>query len=244
MEKKLRTPFAAILIAVSILLSILSFTPISMRFFGHRQLLGASSILPVVIDIVLCYTLFAKKRNTLMVAALACYTIPPLLAIVRSLPSLNINSILILAAYFLLFLIATATCDDSKIKLPKLEKSVIKLYALPGLLVAINTVITVFRFIRGEADYNYIIYKYTTLTLSCISTFSIAYWLTKSPEAKTDGGIIKALGIKPKWIVALVVILILLIINLFDTRSEAEKWRDGYLGAFREYAKYYGWFGS
>lgn len=78
MEKKLRTPFAAILLTISVILSILKITPLSMRLLGFKGTAHILTVLPIVIDALLCCCLWLKKRNIIVVLAMAGKLILPI----------------------------------------------------------------------------------------------------------------------------------------------------------------------
>lgn len=215
MNKQVRIPFAAVLLASSVLLAILQMTPMSKSLFGFVRLVTLMSVLPILVDLVLCYALFAKQRNTIVVLAIAGNVILLLIGVVKSLPAIpSISSVLGLLAYVLLLMFALALCEQTAIKtdLSKLKIFASKRYYLPALLLLINCSLYTFRLVNNGVSLEYIVVNTIDSLLNCIIVFSLAKWLV-SPEVKERGGIANKLGVKSGLVIAIVVALLLALIG-------------------------------
>ncbi len=118
--QKLRTPIAAILSLLHTILDIVSFIAMSPIGLASNPLI----MLSIPLDIFLCIILFKKKKDNILIFAIAAYALKSLISFVVHITNLNINVLFNAVAYCLVLLLAIAFSDQSliKIDLSKVKK--------------------------------------------------------------------------------------------------------------------------
>lgn len=133
MNKKIRTPFAAILLIVIAVFQIFEFTDICIALFNYKVSFGILSVTSLAINLALCGILFAKKYNNILVIVLGCQTLIDIVILIRY---FSISDLLVLVADTLLTIFALAVCEQTFLKtdLSKTKKLANKLFYLPAIL--------------------------------------------------------------------------------------------------------------
>lgn len=216
MDKKIRTPIAAILLIIT---SFLMLSSVSSFFVGlaHGLPIGMLlrnydfSILRLAVNLAISVTLFAKKRNNSLLIVLSGAALLNFFILSRA---ISIMNLLNFAAYATLLLLAISFCEQTLIKadLSKIKELSGRLYFLPAILhIAANAT----KWINIIGQENYFIPFRNVIRLiirnplrigsipgmniisgllSAIALLSIARWLkdpysgtVKVREASSDG---------------------------------------------------------
>lgn len=137
MDKKIRTPFAAILLILIAALNVFQFTDICFELFGFKIIFDVFTAIILGIELVLCGVLFAKKYNNILVIVLSCQIIIPLYSLVRY---FSIVGLLNFVAYALLAIFALAVCEQTLVKadLTKIKELFSKLFYLPAIIIVLS----------------------------------------------------------------------------------------------------------
>ena len=139
MSKKIRTPFAAILLIITTVLNVFQFTDLCLDIFYFGKVFNVFSAITLAIELVLCGTLFAKKFNNIVVIVLGCQTLMTLIDLVRYFSLINL---LDFVAYALLTVFALAVCEQTLVKadLSKVKEIGKKLFYLPTIVYLVSSV--------------------------------------------------------------------------------------------------------
>lgn len=182
MDKKLRTPIAAILLIIISAIVLFQLSDIHLKLFDYKFNLDFLTILSFVIDLALCFTLFAKKHNNILVIVLGCYA---LLEFIYLAKYFSIFNLLYFGACALLFVFSLALCEQTFVKadLSKLKELANKLFFLPAVIYIALTLYDWISFmvIHGSFMPPQII---VIPVLRFIVLLSVAMWL-KDPHAKS-----------------------------------------------------------
>ena len=135
MDKKLRTPIAAVLL---IIITAIRLFQLSDELFHYKLILNFRTILSLVIDLALCFTLFTKKRNNILVMVLGCSALLKFIYLASYFSILNLLSF---GAYALLFVFSLALCEQTFVKadLSKIKELASKLFFLPAVISLAST---------------------------------------------------------------------------------------------------------
>ena len=174
--KKVRTPSAAI--TFLILANTQSF------LYSVENLLSGFVnpylFIPTAINVFVCYALFTKKRNNILVIAVGCRALNALYSLISSIGIINL-------LYFLsssLLLIATiALCNQTfvKVDLTNIRKITKKFFFLPALLALVGAICLWFRITHID-EYSYSRLSIWTIArdiFECLFLLSFAKWLVK-----------------------------------------------------------------
>lgn len=138
MDKKLRTPSAAILLIITsfFMLSNFSFFFEHIKYGAPVAMLLRSYIftfLRFAINLAISFVLFAKKRNNSLLIVLGCAALLNLIILIRA---ISIMNLLAFAAYGLLVVFAIPFCEQTLIKadMSKIKEISNKFYFLPAIL--------------------------------------------------------------------------------------------------------------
>lgn len=179
MDKKLRTPIAAIMFVIIPLLSFFEYTDISAALFHYKvvsfRFWGFASD---VICLALGFTLFAKKRDNILCIVLGCST---LIKFVNLILYFNIFNLLCFVVYALLLIFALAYCEQTLIKtdMSKIKELAGKLFFLPALIfLALNIFYWINIRIKDPDPYFSLPFlNILSNLLYCIAFFTLAKWL-------------------------------------------------------------------
>jgi len=140
MNKKIRTPIAAYMLIVLAVLRIFDVLKLTELRVHNSFYVSSALVIEIVIDLVLCGILFAKKYNNILVIALGCNA---LLDVIYLVTSFSIYNLLYLAAHALLTVHALAACEQTLIKadLSKIRDFSNKLFNLPAIIYLIPDII-------------------------------------------------------------------------------------------------------
>ena len=183
MNKKLRTPIAAILLIIITAIRLFQLSDICAELFYYKLNLNFLTILSLVIDLALCFALFTKKRNNILVIVLGCSALLEFIYLASYFSILNLLSF---AAYALLFIFSLALCEQTLVKadLSKIKEFANKLFFLPAV---IPLALTLYNWIRvmGIPDSFMPPLNTVIAILQFIVLLSVAMWL-KDPYAKSQ----------------------------------------------------------
>ena len=196
MEKKIRTPLAAILLTLIIARQI--FVLIYELFFNDYGIhIYIYNFIIMGIDVFLCGVLFAKKRNIVLVIALALKTILDINVIVYLIKYCYYTSVLTylemaleIIAYALLALYALASCEQISIKakLSKVKEFADKFFYLPALMMALSYLSIFYFSLGGEINWETVLSFLISLILWGLEVavwLSLCLWL-KDPYSKKE----------------------------------------------------------
>lgn len=181
MNKKIRTPLAAILLIIITVLNLLQFIDLFHVLIRFNILYNIT----IAIDLVLCIALFAKKFNNTIVIVLGCRTLMTLIQLVQS---FHLFNILNFVAYALLTAFALAMCEQTLIKvdLSKVKEIGNKLFYLPAIVYLASNAYSIYRTVRIYLlmeSYIIPIHTIVTTLLYSIVLLNLAMWL-KDPYIK------------------------------------------------------------
>ena len=176
MNKKLRTPFAAILLIIIAVLDIFQL----IDNFLHIDILIVFSAIALGIELVLCGVLFAKKYNNILVIVLGCQTLMPLYYFVRF---FSIVNLLDFVAYALLAVFALSVCEQTFVKadLTKIKELFSKLFYLPAIIYLVSRVCYLVTLANRGGNISVI--GIACILLNGIILLNLGMWL-KDPYAK------------------------------------------------------------
>ena len=181
MSKKTWTPFAAILLILIMALTVFQYTDIFLDIFQIEYVFDVFTAMTLIIELVLCVILFAKKRNIVLIATLTCMTF---LSLVQCIVYFSIWTLLYFVVDALLAVLALSVCEQNIIKIDfsKFKNITDKLFYIPAIIyLAITIYWTVYDIIEGEI-YFYCLDHIINLIYT-IALFNIAAWL-KDPYTK------------------------------------------------------------
>ena len=180
MTKKIRTPLAAIMLLILVILRIICHT--DLYIFNMRYGIRFDTIAPLIIFAALTITLFAKKFNTIPVIVLGAYTFVNFIILILHFSLYNIINLLVVAA---LTTFALSVCEQNLIKtdLSKIKQICCKFYYLPAALYMANELL--FRLIAYPSEYISETFFIPVIlpTLTAIAFLNLGMWL-KDPYAK------------------------------------------------------------
>lgn len=189
--KQVRTPSAAItFLILCVGLQIWNFAENLLNGYVFTSL-----FIPVAINVFVCYALFTKKRNNILVIAVGCRVLNDLFALISSIGIINL-------LYFLsssLLLIATiALCNQTFVKadLTNIRKITKKFFFLPAILALVSTICICVRmpFMYGYSYLGSIISSTTAGNIfDCLFLLTFAKWLVKPfvkqiPQQRAEDG--------------------------------------------------------
>ena len=172
MNKRKRTPLAAIMLIVISVLEVIQFTD------SVPNILGVASL---GIGIAICTTLFAKKYNNLLVILLGCKT---LLNIISLVGLFNIYNLLFFVAYAFLTLFALSVCEQTLIKadLSKIKEFTSKLFYLPAVVCLVRLLYMIIITISDFEGFVHVLELVIAL-FDVIALLSLGMWL-KDPYSE------------------------------------------------------------
>ena len=134
MGKKLRTPIAAIFLIIIAAIRLSQFSDLYMESFYYKLPLNFHNIFLLVINLALCFALFTKKRNNILVIVLGCFVLFEFIYLVKS---FSILKLLSFVAYTLLLVFSIALCEQSFVKadLSQIKELANKLFFLPAVIL-------------------------------------------------------------------------------------------------------------
>ena len=189
MDKKIRTPFAAILLILTAALNVFQFTDICIEIFRFGKIFNVFTAITLGIELVLCGVLFAKKYNNILVIVLGCQTIIPLYYLVRY---FSIVKLLDFVAYALLAIFALAVCEQTLVKadLTKIKELFSKLFYLPAIINLVLGVCDLVTFANRGGNISVI--TIADILLNGIILLNLGMWLKdpytkEKPITETDG---------------------------------------------------------
>lgn len=156
MNKKIRTPLAAFLLAIASVLIIFKTIQDHMQGFYFDDIFDYIHYCVFrVLALALCVILFAKKRNILLIITLGCETLFLIYYVVRYFSLYNVIDFIV---YALLTVFAVSVCEQTLIKadLSKLKAFTNKFFYLPAILSLANNVIDAidyFNFLDSRVDF-------------------------------------------------------------------------------------------
>ncbi len=180
MNKKIRTPFAAILLIIITALNVFQFTDICVDIFHYRQVFNVFSAITLVIELVLCGILFAKKFNNIVVIVLGCQTLMTLIDLVSYFSLINL---LAFVAYAFLTVFALAVCHQTLVKadLSKVKEIVNKLFYLPAIVYLVSSICHLVKY--AAAYGSSVLTIAVDMLLNIILMLNLGMWL-KDPYSK------------------------------------------------------------
>ena len=180
MEKKIRTPFAAILLILTVALNVFQFTDICFEIFLFGKVFNVFAAITLGIELVLCGVLFAKKYNNILVIVLGCQTLMTLYYLVRD---FSIVFLLDFVAYALLAVFALSACEQTFVKadLTKIKELFSKLFYLPAIIYLVSSVCYLVTHIIRDVDIS--VLHIADSLLYGIILLNLGMWL-KDPYAK------------------------------------------------------------
>lgn len=141
-NKKLKFPTASILLAISLLLTLIS----DIIYASHGITFSATNIISIIAQLAVIVILFMKRHDIILFAGTALLSIPTLISVFTS---FNLYRLIALLAYLmLLFIVGTATLPQ----LNKFKQIAEKVYFLPAVLCIISE-IPYIRYIANEVSY-------------------------------------------------------------------------------------------
>lgn len=196
MNKKLRTPAAAVLLLIT---SILSLSDFVVSMIRYNETLSGSFLFLLLIaaDLAICFTLFAKKYNNSLIIVLA---VAALLNGIPLLINFNLFDLLYFAAYVALLVAALASCEQTLVKADMSAVKVLagKLYFLPAALCLVANVINWIGIFAYCQPIEWIIFIFVDLLsavawtivamLSMVKWFNDPYAKTGYAPATSEGG--------------------------------------------------------
>jgi hypothetical protein len=180
MNKKIRTPFAAILLIIIAVLDVFQFTDICIEIFHVGKIFNVFSAITLGIELVLCGVLFTKKYNNILVIVLGCQTLMPLYYLVRY---FSIVNLLDFVAYALLAVFALSVCEQTFVKadLTKTKELFSKLFYLPAIINLVSSIC--FLVTLTNRGGNISVIHIADILLYGIVLLNLGMWL-KDPYAK------------------------------------------------------------
>lgn len=187
MEKKIRTPIAAVLLLIACIANIIHLMIRQVNIYGQIRLapiLAPITVIPIVLDLVLCVMLFKKNRSNILCIVLGCIALFGLYPLVFpgrfQLLSKTVANLLFFAAYVLQFGLAMVLSEQTFIKadLSKFKTLGKKFYFLPAVLCFVGVVIST-RYVPTLIE----LLKLISELLRIVAIFLLAKWL-KDPYAK------------------------------------------------------------
>lgn len=185
MAKKFHVPFAAVVLLVTVLLSILKLTPISLEIFGGMNRPTVISVLLIIVDIFLICALFLKKRNVLALVPLGAYVILAYMGLPYQFPTIPaICDKLALVAHALLFIfVLISVLENIPFLQTYLRKIAVKLYFLPAIVFFTNFIIIVKTLVENGYPTRHIILGSIVEFMTCFVALSIAHFFSSSKTA-------------------------------------------------------------
>lgn len=182
MAKKFHVPLAAVVLFVTVLLSILKLTPVSLEIFGGMNQPTVTSISLIIAGIFLICTLFLKKRNVLTLVPLGAYVILAYMGLPYQFPTIPaICDKLALVAYALLFIFALIlVLENIPFVQTYLRKIAVKFYFLPAIVFFANFIIIVKTLVENSYPTHYIILGSIVEFMTCFVALSLAHFLSSS----------------------------------------------------------------
>lgn len=170
MEKKIRMPLAPVFLIIACILDVIYSCIIQKPSFF--------TILSLIVDLALCYALFTKRRDVVLVGILGANAIVDLISLLLF---FSIGGFLTFAATAILFLFALSVCEKSPIQgdFSKIKEYTEKFYYLPAALYLLSFVINFFRPFGLLFGLLPLIYR----ALSLAFLFTLGTWL-KDPYEK------------------------------------------------------------
>lgn len=171
-KKKITTPLAAILLAVSLGLSLMMYPILFVGLATGATTVSSFNVPMVVVNAVLCVVLFLKRRDIVLLGALIIRALVHLL-------SLNLISFLYFLAWGTLAILALCVVRQNVIKLDmsKIAPLCKKLFFVPAALIAFCVMITFVRNLVGHTPFLLAVISLITGGLPVAIAFSLAQWL-------------------------------------------------------------------
>lgn len=189
--KQVRTPSAAItFLIICIGLQIWSFIKILLSGFVNSYI-----FIPTAINLFICYALFTKRRNNILVIAVGCRALNDLYLLISS---IGIISLLYFLSSSVLLVTTIALCNQTfvKVDLTNIRKIIKKFFFLPALLALVSTICFCVRmiFMYGYSYLGSIISSTTAGNIfDCLFLLTFAKWLVEPfvkqiPQQRAEDG--------------------------------------------------------
>ena len=188
--KQVRTPSAAItFLIICIGLQIWSFIKILLSGFVNSYI-----FIPTAINLFICYALFTKRRNNILVIAVGCRALNDLYSLISS---IGIISLLYFLSSSVLLVTTIALCNQTfvKVDLTNIRKIIKKFFFLPALLAFVGAICFWVRMTHID-EYSYRIPSIWTIAsdiFECLFLLSLAKWLVEPfvkqiPQQRAEDG--------------------------------------------------------
>ena len=170
---------AAILLAISLGLTLLTYPILVFGWIMGTTTFSFSSVIMLVVNAALCVVLFLKRRDVVLLGALAVRALVQLL-------SWNLNGFLCFLAWSILLVLALCVVKQNAIKLDLSKTAPLckKLCFVPAALIAFCALIAFVQGLVGHTPVILAVIRLITSVLPVAVAFSLAQWLVDPYEKK------------------------------------------------------------
>lgn len=185
-NRKISTPLAAILLAVSLGITLMTYPILLVGWVTGNTVFSFFDVIMPAVSLVLCIVLFLKRRDSVLLGALAARAIVHLL-------SWNLNGLLCFLTWCMLLVLALCVVQLNVIKLDmsKIAPLCKKLFFVPGVLMAVCVLITFVQELVAHTPLVLALISLITGALPVAIVFTLAWWLVNPYKKEKDVPIVQ-----------------------------------------------------